>query len=129
MTSIPADWEVQPLSAIDSVITGVIRTTCGTCGLSWDDSISTSMTPVPSGRCPFEPFHPDEDEREFTIKRRAERRGIPRRKDEVVMHYATQNLLAAALSFVESEPISTGARTADLYGAVALYRLAEKEAR
>ena len=66
---------------------------------------------------------------EFTIKRRAERRGVPRRKDEAAMHYATQNLLAAACSFVESEPISTGARTADLYGAVALYRLAEKEAR
>lgn len=31
--------------------------TCGTCGLSWDDSISTSMTPAPSGRCPFEYFH------------------------------------------------------------------------
>ena len=62
-------------------------------------------------------------------ERRAERRGVPRRKDEAAMHYATQNLLAAACSFVESEPISTGARTADLYGAVALYRLAEREAR
>ena len=65
----------------------------------------------------------------YTIKRRAERRRGARRQDEVAMHYATQNLLAAALSFVESEPISTGARTADLYGAVALYRLAEREAR
>ena len=63
------------------------------------------------------------------INRRAERRGVPRRKDEAALHYATQNLLAAACSFVESEPISTGARTADLYGAVALYRLAEREAR
>jgi hypothetical protein len=31
--------------------------TCGTCGRSWDDTISTSMTPVPSGRCPFEYEH------------------------------------------------------------------------
>lgn len=36
--------------------------TCGTCGRSWDDSISTSTTPVPSGRCPFEYEHDDEDE-------------------------------------------------------------------
>lgn len=30
---------------------------CGSCGLSWDDSFSTSWTPAPSGRCPFEYFH------------------------------------------------------------------------
>ena len=65
---------------------------------------------------------------EFTIKRRAERRGVPRRKDEAAMHYATQNLLAAALALVESPPSSTGARNAELYGAVAVYRLAEREA-
>lgn len=31
--------------------------TCGSCGLSWDDSIPTSWTPAPSGRCPFEYQH------------------------------------------------------------------------
>src|SRR5690348_2299603 len=31
--------------------------TCGACGRSWDDGVVTSMTPVPSGRCPFEYFH------------------------------------------------------------------------
>ncbi len=31
--------------------------TDGGCGLSWDDSIITSMTPAPSARCPFEYFH------------------------------------------------------------------------
>ncbi len=31
--------------------------TDGNCGLSWDDSIITSMTPTPSARCPFEAFH------------------------------------------------------------------------
>jgi hypothetical protein len=30
---------------------------CGTCGRWWDDAVVTSMTPVPSGRCPFEAFH------------------------------------------------------------------------
>ena len=28
--------------------------TCGHCGRSWDDARVTSMTPVPSARCPFE---------------------------------------------------------------------------
>lgn len=36
--------------------------TCGTCGRSWDDTISTSMTPAPSGRCPFEYEHEIEPE-------------------------------------------------------------------
>lgn len=35
-------------------------TVCGTCGRGWDDSVSTSLTPTPSGRCPFEWDH-DED--------------------------------------------------------------------
>ena len=32
-------------------------TTCGTCGRSWDDAVATSVTPTPSGRCPFEGEH------------------------------------------------------------------------
>ena len=51
---IPADFEVQPLKPGENP-TG--KTTCGYCGLSWDDNIPTSWTPVPSGRCPFEYFH------------------------------------------------------------------------
>jgi hypothetical protein len=31
--------------------------TCGTCNRSWDDTVSTSVTPAPSGRCPFEYEH------------------------------------------------------------------------
>jgi len=34
--------------------------TCGACGRSWDDTVSTAWTPVPSGRCPFEYEHDDE---------------------------------------------------------------------
>ncbi len=30
---------------------------CLGCGRAWDDSKSTGLTPVPSGRCPFEPWH------------------------------------------------------------------------
>ena len=55
---VPKDWPVQPIranahrqreAAIDLV-------TCGSCGRSWDDGITTGMTPTPSGRCPFEYF-------------------------------------------------------------------------
>lgn len=51
---VPIDWPVQPLKANDHAKD---RATCGHCGLSWDDGVSTSLTPTPSARCPFEPFH------------------------------------------------------------------------
>lgn len=38
--------------------------TCGTCGRSWNDAQSSSLTPAPSGRCPFEYEHEDEPEHE-----------------------------------------------------------------
>lgn len=53
-SDIPDDYEVRPIS--DDTPAGV-KMTCMACSLSWDDSISTSMTPAPSGRCPFEQFH------------------------------------------------------------------------
>ncbi len=59
-TAIPKDWPVQPLKK--GVRVGA-KETCGHCGLSWDDSNVTSMTPAPSARCPFEQFHvyPDDE--------------------------------------------------------------------
>lgn len=42
------DDDGEPISAM---------TQCGACGRWWDDAIVTSMTPVPSGRCPFEYEH------------------------------------------------------------------------
>lgn len=53
--TIPADFPVQPIDPNDP--TAKDPATCGTCGLSWDDGKSTSWTPAPSGRCPFEYFH------------------------------------------------------------------------
>ncbi len=52
---IPRDWPVQPLKP--GGLPPGVRMTCGACGLSWDDSLVTSMTPTPSARCPFENFH------------------------------------------------------------------------
>lgn len=57
--NVPSNFPVQPLGPTDQAKD---RVTCGTCGLSWDDAIPTSYTPTPSGRCPFEYFHPSEDE-------------------------------------------------------------------
>jgi transcription elongation factor Elf1 len=54
-SDIPKDHPVQPTNS-----NGLGVATCGNCGLSWDDSKSTSMTPAPSGRCPFEAYHKEE---------------------------------------------------------------------
>lgn len=51
---IPAEHPVRP---VPDDAHGPDTATCGECGLSWDDSLSTSLTPVPAGRCPFEYFH------------------------------------------------------------------------
>lgn len=39
---IPIDYPVQPLKANDHAKD---RATCGHCGLSWDDGVSTQLTP------------------------------------------------------------------------------------
>jgi hypothetical protein len=56
---IPADHPVRPLRVGEPAED---RVTCGTCGLSWDDAVSTSLTPAPSGRCPFEYYHHHEED-------------------------------------------------------------------
>lgn len=68
---VPASWPVQPLTPDDDGYD--TAAVCNGCGRSWDDSAVTSMTPTPSGRCPFEPFHADETAAdlaaEFTARR------------------------------------------------------------
>lgn len=57
---IPADFPVQPVpndEAQQRAVDGECIATCEGCGLSWNDSIPTSYTPAPAGRCPFEAFH------------------------------------------------------------------------
>lgn len=59
---VPADYPIQPIDPFvphrgerDSRPAG--WTKCGTCGLAWDDNITTAITPTPAGHCPFEHFH------------------------------------------------------------------------
>lgn len=65
-TFVPMDFPVQPTTK-----GGPNIATDGTCGLSWDDSVSTSMTPAPSGRCPFEYFHGNVDDHLKVISKEA----------------------------------------------------------
>lgn len=52
--TIPKGFPVKPLRLGDSATDPM---TCDTCYRSWDDAVSTSYTPVPAGRCPFEYYH------------------------------------------------------------------------
>lgn len=71
-SDIPKDFEVQPLTP-EEAKQAKDPATCGTCGLTWDDGKSTTWTPTPSGRCPFEYFHKDEPKE----RRRKRLTGVP----------------------------------------------------
>ena len=59
---IPKDFPVKPFILRRMHKPAPVATwTCGSCGLSWDDGKATTLTPAPSGRCPFEYFHKHED--------------------------------------------------------------------
>ena len=55
--TIPADFPVRPLVTSEDFAKAGEVVRCGGCGRAWDNSISTSYTPAPSARCPFEYFH------------------------------------------------------------------------
>lgn len=58
LPEVPDNFSVKELDEDDDAED---RVTCGTCGRSWDDAIPTTWTPAPSGRCPFEYYHADQD--------------------------------------------------------------------
>lgn len=82
---IPADYPVRPLRVGQAAGD---RVTCGTCGLSWDDSIATSMTPAPAARCPFEYFHKEDEPPKLTAQAKRENARRKRQAREVLAHYA-----------------------------------------
>lgn len=69
---IPADWPVQPIAFRDeeAVKAGHVVARCGDCGLCWDDSEVTGMTPAPAGRCPFEAFHVEAEDPLTVVQRK-----------------------------------------------------------
>ena len=54
---IPSDFPVKPLATQAEIDSAGDPVQDGECGLWWDDAISTSYTPAPGGRCPFEAYH------------------------------------------------------------------------
>lgn len=64
----PIGWEVCPAPSnfgphdvVELPFMDPNATVCGYCRRGWDDTISTSLTPVPSGRCPFEYDHEEQE--------------------------------------------------------------------
>lgn len=54
---VPEDFPVKVLVTEQEKASAKDLVTCGTCGRSWDDGVSTELTPTPSARCPFEYYH------------------------------------------------------------------------
>lgn len=52
---------VVEVTDVDRYTFGILLQ-CNTCSRVWDDDVVTGITPAPSGRCPFEYDHPDEDD-------------------------------------------------------------------
>lgn len=69
---IPADFPVKPLATQAEIDAAGDPVQDGECGLWWDDAISTSLTPAPGGRCPFEEFHDYDDDGYYARRKRAD---------------------------------------------------------
>ena len=69
---IPADFPVKPLGTQAEIDAAGDPVQDGECGLWWDDAISTSYTPAPGGRCPFEDFHDYDDDGYYANRKRAD---------------------------------------------------------
>lgn len=54
---VPKDWPVRHIYRGSKAASRPGIAECGTCRRLWDDTVTTSMTPTPSARCPFEYFH------------------------------------------------------------------------
>jgi hypothetical protein len=96
---VPKDYPVRPLKRNQPAED---RATCGTCGLSWDDAIITSMTPAPAARCPFETFH-DYEPPKLTAKKNRE--NAARRKQARKALDAYAGILGAIMRFEDDETL------------------------
>lgn len=69
---IPAYFPVKPLATQAEIDAAGDPVQDGECGLWWDDAISTSLTPAPGGRCPFEEYHDYDDDGYYARRKRAD---------------------------------------------------------
>lgn len=78
----------------------VVVATCGHCGRSWNDAATSAVTPVPSGRCPFEAEHKyevdpaDVELLKASVRLRSLLAGVPEFPDDVVLSDAQVRALA-----------------------------------
>lgn len=67
---VPASHPVQPVEFMSPEYHEIrargALAQCGACSRMWDDGTPTSMTPTPSGRCPFEYYHADASPAEWS---------------------------------------------------------------
>jgi len=49
--------EVLDITGYTQAVGGSDVVTCGACGRSWDNAVTTGVTPTPAARCPFEYEH------------------------------------------------------------------------
>jgi hypothetical protein len=96
---VPKDHPVRPLKRNQPAED---RATCGTCGLSWDDAIPTSMTPAPAARCPFEEFH-DYAPPKLTAKQKRE--NAARRKQARKALDAYAGMIGAVIGLEDDETL------------------------
>ena len=59
--SVPIGATIDARGVVELPSSSPLATVCGSCGRGWLDEHTSDATPAPSGRCPFEYDHPDED--------------------------------------------------------------------
>lgn len=59
--AVPIGATIDARGVVELPSSSPLATVCGSCGRGWLDEHTSDATPAPSGRCPFEYDHPDED--------------------------------------------------------------------
>jgi len=59
--AVPIGATIDDRGVVELPSSSPLATVCGSCGRGWLDEHTSDATPAPSGRCPFEYDHPDED--------------------------------------------------------------------